>query len=484
MCRWNSFDRKYNSFLLLLLVSLPMLWSSCTETKESVEKFQRPSVSIDLPEILQRGKLTVLAENSSTSFFVYRGKKMGFEYEILKEFAREIGVSLEIKIVSNLDQLTEMLNEGDGDLIACNYTVTRERNREIDFSTPFLRTAQVLVQRKPEGWDKMKPEQLRKYILRDPSELAKKEVHVWKNSSYYRRLMNLQEEIGDTIHIEEQDGLMSTEEMIEMVSEGLIDYTVTEENIARVNSHFFENIDINTPLSVKQKIAFGIRKSSPLLKARLDKWLNQFMTKKTFVYLQSKYFDLKNMPVNSPEFHRSIKGDELSKYDALFKKAAEKYDWDWRLLASVAYNESRFNPTVQGFGGAYGMMQFMPSTGPKYGVYPGSSVETQIMGGMKKLAKDFDSWKSIPDKIQREKFTLATYNAGRSHVEDAQRLAGKNGLDPLVWDNNVEIMMLNLSKGKYYRDGVVKTGALRGARTYRYVRAIYSRYEEWAAIYK
>lgn len=484
MCEWNSFKRKYRSFLLLLSVTLSMLMVSCSDTTESVEEFQRPSVSIDLPEILQRGKLTILAENSSTSFFIYRGKKMGFEYELLKEFAREIGVSLEIKIVSNLDDLTKMLNEGDGDLIACNYTVTRERNREIDYSTPFLRTAQVLVQRKPDGWEKMKPDQLRKHILRDPSDLAKKKVHVWKNSSYYQRLLHLQEEIGDTIHIEEQDGLMSTEEMIEMVSEGLIDYTVTEENIARVNSHFFDNIDINTPLSVKQKIAFGIRKSSPLLKARLDRWLNQFMAKKTFRYLQSKYFDLKNMPVDSPEFYRSIKGDELSKFDAIFKKAAAQYGWDWRLLASVAYNESKFNPTVRGFGGAYGIMQFMPSTGPKYGVYPNSNVETQIMGGMKKLAKDFESWKSIPDKAQREKFTLATYNAGRSHVEDAQRLARKKGLDPLVWDDNVEIMMLNLSKGKYYRDGVVKTGALRGGRTYRYVRTIYARYLEWAAVYK
>lgn len=484
MYGWMTFKRKYESYTLLLLVSLLMLWTSCSQTEESVEKFKRTSVSIDLPEILQRGKLTVLAENSSTSFFVYRGKKMGFEYELLKEFAHEIGVTLEIKIISNLDDLTRMLNEGEGDLIACNYTVTRERNKQIDFSTPFLRTAQVLVQRKPEGWEKMKPDQLRKHILRDPSELARKKVHVWKNSSYYKRLSNLQDEIGDTIFIEEQDGLMSTEEMIEMVSEGLIDYTVTEENIARVNSHFFENIDINTPLSVKQKIAFGIRKSSPLLKARLDKWLNQFIGKKTFRYLQSKYFDLKNMPVNSPEFHRSIKGDELSKYDIYFKKAAAKYNWDWRLLASVAYNESKFNPTVRGFGGAYGIMQFMPSTGPKYGVYPGSNVETQIMGGMKKLAKDFESWKSIPDKAQREKFTLATYNAGRSHVEDAQRLARKKGLNPLVWDDNVEVMMLNLSKGRYYRDGVVKTGALRGARTYRYVRTIYSLYMEWAAIYK
>ena len=90
---------------LLLLVTL----TNCSSDTDKVAVIEQPSVDIDLPEIIKRGKLTVLAENSSTSFFIYRGRKMGFEYEVLKEFANEIGVTLEITIVSNLDNLTEML---------------------------------------------------------------------------------------------------------------------------------------------------------------------------------------------------------------------------------------------------------------------------------------------------------------------------------------------------------------------------------------
>ena len=162
---------------LLSFISLLIL-SNCSEEAESqVEKFEHPSISIDLAEILKRGKLTVLAENSSTSFFIYRGKKMGFEYEILKEFANELGVELEIKIVNNLDDLTEMLNNGDGDLIACNYTVTRERSKLIDFSVPILRTPQVLIQRKPEGWEEMEKVKIEKELLRDPAQLMHKKVH-------------------------------------------------------------------------------------------------------------------------------------------------------------------------------------------------------------------------------------------------------------------------------------------------------------------
>lgn len=476
--------KKIFYFPTLLSFILLTALTNCSQEKESIEVFQRPSVSLDLAEILKKGKLTVLAENSSTSFFMYRGKKMGFEYELLKEFAQELGVTLEIKIVDNLDNLIHMLNNGEGDIIACNYVITRERNKLIGFSVPFMRTPQVLIQRKPYGWQKMKPEKMNPLLIRDISLLAKKKILVWENSNHFERLSHLQDEIGDTILIEKENGLLGSEEMIEMVSEGLIDYTVAEENVARINKRFYENIDYQTYLSVRQKIAFGLRKSSTLLNARLDKWLNQFMAKKTFKYLKTKYYDLKILPLNNDTNKINFKSGQLSPYDASFKRVASKYQWNWLLLASVAFHESRFNPNARGFGGAYGIMQFMPATGPKYGVSPNSTVDQQILGGMKLLNSLYTLWKQIPDKEQRVKFTLASYNAGKGHIDDAQKLAKKYGLNPLIWDNNVEKMMLNLSKREYYRDKVVKSGALRGARTCNYVREIYGRYIEWASVYK
>jgi membrane-bound lytic murein transglycosylase F len=103
---------------------------------------------------------------------------------------------------------------------------------------------------------------------------------------------------------------------------------------------------------------------------------------------------------------------------------------------------------------------------------------------MKMIDKMMTSWNAVTDRSQQEKFTLASYNCGRSHVEDAQRLAKKYGLNHLKWDDNVEVMMLNLTKSQYYRDPVVKYGALRGTRTYSYVRAIYSRYLDWKTVYQ
>ena len=470
----------------MFLILSTLVFNRCVmeKEKEEIKRFERTEIKQDLPQILQNGVLTILAENSTTSYFDYRGKEMGFEYELLQLFADEIGVDLEIVVVPNLDSLTSMLKNGDGDMIACNYTMTRDRAKEIAFSIPFLQSQQVLVQRKPENWKEMKKKDWMEEMIHDPSQLSQKEITVWKNSSYYQRLTHLQEEIGDTINIVGVEGNVGGEELIEMVAEGIIDYTVTEDLVAKVNHQFYDNIYTDLTLSVQQKIGFGLRKSSPLLKVKLDEWLSDFMKKSTFRYISKKYFEMKHV-TNRPGSHYAVLNSKhISKFDQDFKNAEKVYGWDWRLISSVCYQESKFNPNALSFGGAYGMMQFMPNTGPTYGVFPDSSPAEQIMGGGKKLAADEKFWKRIPDDFQRKKFSMASYNAGRGHILDAQRLAEKHGLDPLVWDGNVEKMLLNLSKKEYYQDEVVRHGMMKTKITYNYVRNVTQRYLEWVSKYE
>lgn len=455
------------------------------EQKEQGE-FQQRSIDFDLPEVLAEGKLKVLFENSSSSYFEYREKKMGFEYEILKLFADELGVQLEPIVVKDLDSLIPMINTGLGDLIACNYTITQTRKKVISFSESFMETHQVLIQRKPEGWKKMSKSEINASLLQNPSELAGKKVHVWKNSSYHQRLKNLQDEIGEKIEIQGESGNVGGEELIELVAEGIIDYTIIEDNVAKINKQFYPNISADMRLSIiDQKMAFGLRKSSHLLKAKLDEWLEEFRTTPTYSYIEKKYFKSKPISLNKITSENIVLSETaISKFDDLFRKAGEASGWDWRLIASVSYQESKFNPEIQSFGGAYGMMQFMPNTGPSFGVYPDSPPEVQIMGGGQKLASDEKYWKDIPDPIQRIKFSLASYNCGRGHVLDAQRLAKKHGFDPNKWDDNVEEMMLNLRKKEYYQDEVVRHGRIRSKITYNYVREVMERYLEWVGKYR
>jgi membrane-bound lytic murein transglycosylase F len=435
----------------------------------------------DLPGILKRGKLRVLAENSSTSFFIYKGKRMGFEYELLREFAEDLGVELEIVTVHDLNEINQRLNNGDGDIIACNYTITRERQDHVNFSRPFFQTQQVLIQRTQDTSKAVSEENWKKYHITDPLQLRKKKIDVWSNSSYYDRLVNLQDEIGDTIYIRPTQGNQSVEELIEMVADGQIDYTVAEKNVAQINSRFYDNLDVSLPISFRQNVAFGLRKDAPLLKKKLDAWLGKFMQKESFAFIKRKYYDPARQSGEAIAY--TTKKGQLSPFDDIMKAEAAKRNFDWRLLAAIIYHESKFNPNARAFGGAYGLMQFMPGTGPKYGVYPTSTPEVQIRGGMKYIQRITTMWSGIADPVERNKFILASYNAGSGHIKDAQKLAQKHGLNPKVWDDNVEKMVMNLGKHEYYSDPVVTSGALRGTITYKYVRGIMARYESYKSMY-
>ena len=471
------------SLVYSILIGVFMsLLSGCSDSSAKDNKpTDVPPAVTDYQRILESGKLVVLLENSTNSYFIYRGQKMGYEYEILQEFAKDLGVELEVKTVANMDNIFDLLDNREGDVVGCNLTVTLDRQKQIDFSIPFIQSPQVIIQRKAEGG---KESESKSEFITEPYQLAQKEVHVWENSSYYQRIQYLQNEIGDTIYVDAVNGLIGAEELIERVSQGIIDYTVVEEDVARINARFYNNIDFSTQISVKQNIAFGLRKESTLLKAKLDKWLASFLKSKKHQYIYRKYFEIGVTGHKEEEPVLKLKKGQISPYDELFKAVAKNSEVSWHLLAAIAHHESRFNPNAEGFGGAYGMMQFMPNTGPKYGVYPDSPANVQIAGGMKKLNADLKYWHFIPDINQRIKFALASYNAGRGHVVDAHNLSKKHGLNANVWDGNVEKMMTNLSKQEYYRDEVVKSGSIRGTMTVKYVQSVFQKFQEWSDAHK
>jgi membrane-bound lytic murein transglycosylase F len=167
-------------------------------------------------------------------------------------------------------------------------------------------------------------------------------------------------------------------------------------------------------------------------------------------------------------------------WDDLIKKAGAELGWDWRLLASLMCQESRFDPDVESWAGAYGLMQIMPKTGEKYGIDITSSPENNVKAGtlyIQSLKSIFDD--KIPDENERMKFILASYNAGPGHVLDAMKLTGKNGMDPQKWDGNVAIWLLKKAEPVYYNDSVVKNGYFRGTESVNFVTEILDRYEHY-----
>lgn len=468
---------------LFILIGIACVYFSVlTARRQSGLKNFVPATSFDLQKIKKRGKIIALTDNSSTSFYIYKGDSMGYEYELLSTFAKEIGVKLEVVVAKNMNSIFHMLNNGEVDIIAANLTVTKDRLNIVDFSAPLMFVPQVLVQRKPDGWQNMTIGEQDKKLIRSTVDLSRKSIHVRKGSSFYSRLMSLSEEIGEKINIVEVPGEYDTEQLISKVANGEIDFTIADENVALSNQTYYSNIDVETHISFPQKIAWAIRKQSPELKDALNEWIEKRKESRDDLAVYNKYFKAKKKNTGRARIrYASFSGGKISEYDDLIKTYSVKIGWEWTLLASMIYQESNFSPTARSWAGANGFMQLVPATAKHYGLDTLDATAEQSLEAGTSYILDLDKyWRGhIPDKEERIKFVLGSYNAGIGHVIDARNLAIKHGKDPDKWFDNVDFMLMQKSNPLIYNDPVVKCGYCRGQETYQYVREILNRYQHY-----
>ncbi len=461
-------NNHWHTLLVILLVSFITILLSCGGDRVS-------SVNVDLEKIKERGKLVAITGYSATSYFIYRGKTMGYEYELLTRLADHLDLELEIKIENDFDTIFDKLNQGEADIIGYGLTITQQRKEKVNFTEPLYTTQQVLVQRKPENWRKMKLHQIEDSLLRTPAELINKTVHVKQASSYYERLKHLSKEIGGKIDILEVDGDTSTEQMIRKVANGEIDYTVADQNIALINKAYYLNIDVKTPISLPQRIGWAVRKNSPNLLKALNSWISEMKQGTPYYVIYNKYFKNRGAYVRRAKSeYLSVSGGKISAYDEIIKEKAKVINWDWRLLAALIYKESQFKPRAKSWSGAVGLMQVLPRTARHFGIKNLRDPYKNIEAGVQQLNWLENYWKDkIDDKDERLKFILGSYNVGHGHVQDARKLAEKYGRDPNKWEGNVAYYLLHLSDEKYFTDEVVDFGYCRGIEPFNYVKDIY-----------
>lgn len=471
------FRIKNTSFFRTILLSLLLLFiSGCNSNVKS------PSENLSIEKIKKRGKLVAITGFNAYSYFIYKGKVMGYEYELLKRFADRLGVDVEIVVSKDINEMFDLLDRGVGDLIAFNLTVTNERKEKVDFTTHLNTTHQVLVQKKPNNWRKITLDEINDQLIKNPMDLEQKSVTVRNGSAYKTRLENLSEEIGGLINIIEAPDSQSTEDLIEQVAEGEIEYTVSDENIARLSHAYYSNLDIGTHISFPQKIAWAVKKGSENFLGEINTWIEDFRTKVDYYVIYDRYYKHRSYykARRASKYYLS-EGGGISKYDKLIKEYADSINWDWKLLASLVFQESKFKPNVKSWAGAVGLMQLLPETGKAHGAEDLLDPEQNIRAGA-----DYISWldkywsKTITENEERIKFILASYNIGFGHIEDARRLAKKNGADPNIWHGNVEEYLLKKAKPKYYNDEVVRNGYCNGKETYAYVKNVIQRFERYS----
>ncbi|HLV52375.1 MAG TPA: transglycosylase SLT domain-containing protein, partial [Cryomorphaceae bacterium] len=317
-------------------------------------------------------------------------------------------------------------------------------------------------------------------LVHDPMDLIDDTVSVRVNSSYFHRLRHLSEEIGGRIVIDTLPGKYSTDEIIKMVADGTLKYTVADKNIASISASYYPNLDINVPMSFSQRIAWALPKWDTTLVGAVNEWLAGMKESSDYYAIYNKYFR------NERNFRRRVKSEfyslnenKISPFDDIIREGARTIGWDWRLLASMIYQESKFLPDAESWAEARGLMQIMPSTAEELGIGDVLDPHENISGGVRYLANLESYFEMIPDSLERIKFTLASFNCGVGHVLDARRLAKKHGLNPNVWKGNVEEMALKLSFPEYFNDPVVYYGYVRGEEPYTYVNQIFERYAHY-----
>ena len=420
----------------------------------------RPAASdgdCTLPDTLRIGTLY-----SPTSFFIYRGDSMGVDYDMARALADSLHRPMSVTVARSMPQLLAMLDSGTIDIAATPVPITSETSDRIIPVGAEMLTSQVLVQRAEPGGD---PE------IKDVTDLPGREVYVLAGSKYEQRLHNLDSELGGGIIIRTLDpDSVAPEDLIDMVAEGKIPLALLDSDLARLHGGYHANIDTSVAVSLDQRAAWAVAPWRKCLADTINAWAQAEQPKAQRLELLKQYYQLEKMDATTYGIIDFTDGTMSAAYDPIFRRYAPQINWDWRMLAAQAYTESRFNPKARSFAGARGLMQIMPRTGRAYGLRNAADPEQSVRAAVSYL-DDLDRMfaSKVPDPDERRKFVIASYNAGQGHIFDAMRLAEKHGLDPTVWDENVEKAVLMLANPQHYNDNVVKYGYLRGRETYDYV---------------
>jgi len=397
----------------------------------------------DLDAMLKKQQLRVLTTFSIGSYYIDHGRQRGAVYEfseLLEKFVRKTlgqkAARLNVVIIPvRRDQLLPYLVDGYGDVVIANMTITPERREIVDFSKPMLNKVQELLATGPASPD-----------IQSLDGLAGKEISIREDSSFFETLQDLNQKFRregkPEIKIIPVDPRLEREDILEMVNTGLLPMTVQDDHILKFWSQIYNNLTIHKeiPLKEKSEIAFVFRKNSPDLKAVLDEFSDKHRAGTLIGNI------IINRHVKSSGWAESaLQREPFRKLDELvflFKKYGEQYDFDWVLLASFAFQESRFDQNAKSRAGAVGIMQILPTTAAdKLIRIPDiSTPENNIHAGTKYLSVLRDRYfhGAELEDFERYLFTMAGYNAGPNRINRLRKETEKRGLDPNKWFGNVE----------------------------------------------
>ncbi|MFH0883395.1 MAG: transporter substrate-binding domain-containing protein [bacterium] len=415
----------------------------------------------DLDQIVASDTLRVITRNHPLSYYLYRGTRRGFEFELLQRFAEEQGIHIEVVLPPTWNDMISWLYQGKGDVIAAQLTVTPERKRFVDFTNSYLQVQQVAV-----GTDEMPPP-------KSLEQLTGETVLVRRGSSYEERLRQLQR-AGLDVRLDYLDETVEENDPVQLVAQGRYSLTVVDNTIARLEQHFYPGLQVGMTLSDPQDLAWAVRPNSPKLREALNDFLRRHERRTFFNVLKSRYFDDPDRFLKHRSAQLSLaRRGRISDFDRYFREAGQTSGFDWRLLAAQSYHESRFRPNKVSWAGAVGLMQVMPRTAREMGIGNVWNPYQNIIAGARYMRRLYGLYGDAATEDDRLRMTLAAYNAGIGHISNARRLTSEWGGDSTSW-NDVARSLSLLEKPEYYQKD--SYAFVRGGTVRRYVVDVIDRY--------
>ncbi|ANY89125.1 MULTISPECIES: membrane-bound lytic murein transglycosylase MltF [Pseudomonas] len=435
----------------LFATGLFLLLGACVEKPSTLER------------VKEDGVLRVITRNSPATYFQDRNGETGFEYELVKRFADDLGVKLEIETADSLDELFDQLGKPSGPVLAAAGLVSSEKRKtQARFSHPYLEVTPQVIYRN----GRSRPTNVKGLIG--------KKIMVLKGSSHADQLAELKKQ-NPALEYEESDAV-EVVDLLRMVDEGQIDLTLVDSNELAMNQVYFPNVRVAFDLgdSRDQRWAVAAGEDNSLLN-EVNEFLDKSQKNGTLQRLKDRYYGHVDVLgyVGAYTFAQHLQ-QRLPKYEKHFRATAKTEQVDWRLLAAIGYQESMWQPEVTSKTGVRGLMMLTQRTAQAMGVSNRLDPKQSIQGGAKYFMVVKDQLDESIKEPDRTWFALAAYNVGSGHLDDARMLAKREGLNPNKW-LDVKKMLPRLSQKQWYRK--TRYGYARGGEPVHFVANIRRYYD-------
>ncbi|MCS3904199.1 membrane-bound lytic murein transglycosylase F [Methylohalomonas lacus] len=417
----------------------------------------------DLPGITERRQLRVITYQSPANYYLAdNGELRGFEYDLIRRFAREHDLRVEVVVAPSQQDMVRWLLEGRGDLIAASVPAASVRNNpKLSVSRPYNYAAPLIVGRDSDD------------TLLDARDLDGRRI-VLPAGSPHKRLLERYQQRGIAVDVVTADDNQSLGEILQRVAKGIYDLTVVDSHKSQALLAADKETQAHFPISEPLPHGWLMRDDDQQLLMAVNDYLAETYRSRDYNVLYARYFEqpIRYTPLEKSTDRLLALGGELSPYDELVRRYADEFGFDWRLIVAQMYQESRFDPAAQSSAGAIGLMQLLPTTADDLGFTELYQPESSIHAGvsyLNYLYKRFDEALAFEDRIW---LSLAAYNAGYSRVEQARQRAREMGLDANRWFDNVEKAMLTMRN-----DTTCSCG-----QPVAYVREIRSRYHSYVRL--